>query len=159
MTTLLTGLGLAPLGMAPCGLGSPASSDALTAAVGAYGALSSVAIDPLSRDYALDVNDQEYAMGSSAQRVWICLATLKGSRRNALQWGLGAPSHITDSVVNDTREAVRLALLPCTTDGSVELIGVVVELDPTRPTTLYAGITWRDRASTALPVTFRQQLT
>ncbi|MFA4900976.1 MAG: hypothetical protein WC563_15765 [Brevundimonas sp.] len=159
MSTTLAGLGFAPLGMAPCGLGSPASSDALTAAIGAYGALSSIAIDPLSRDYLLDVNGQEYAMGSSAQRVWMCLATLKGSRRNALQWGLGAPSHITESIVNDTREAVRLALLPCTSDGSVELIDVVVETDPVRPTVLYAGVTWRDRASTSPPVTFRQQLT
>jgi hypothetical protein len=155
MSTTITGFGIAPLGIAPLGLGSPASSDALT--LTNYGALISMAIDPVTRDYMLDANGQEYDMGSSGQRVWMCLATLKGSRRNQLAWGLGVPTHLGDSALSDTREAVRVALLPCTSDGSIEVIDTQIEVDPQKPTTLYALVTWRDRTTTASPVIFRTQ--
>lgn len=152
----MTGFGISPAGTAVAGVGLPSASSQLCSTgwqKSTTGAVSSVNIDSTARDITLDDYGSEEGMSDTAQRVYLCLQTLRGSRVSFQPFGFRAPPKITDDVLTLTREAVRLAMLPVTEDGSAELIDVTVGADGTR---LYALVTWRDTRRNTTPTTRAQ---
>lgn len=141
---MTTGFGFSPAGSSPAGVGLPVSSPALVDAgfsQSTTGAVSSIKIDPDTRDFAVDAMGSEEGMSDTAQRVWLCIRNLRGSRMSSPTFGFKAPPKITNDVRKEVHEAVRLAMLPVTSDGSVSIEGVEVETQGTR---IFALVTWRD---------------
>jgi len=141
MTTIGVG---SPFGTSPAGIGMPVTSPALAKAgygLSTTGAVSSVNIDCETHDYTFDVNGSEEGMSDTAQRVFLCLSTLKGSRLSFQTFGFSRPTKITDKVNNEVYELVRVAMKPVTDDGSAVLKRVQTTTEGTR---VYALVEWED---------------
>lgn len=140
----MPGFGFSPAGTSPAGVGLPVTSPALVDAgfsQSTTGAVSSLNIDSESRDFTVDSLGSEEGMSDTAQRVFLCMRTLRGIRPTFANFGFKGPPKITDDVRTQVKEAVRLALQPVLTDGSAELQSVETESEGTR---IFALIKWRD---------------
>lgn len=150
---MTVGFGFSPAGSSPAGTGLPVSSAALVDAgfsQSTTGAVSSVAINPETRDFDVDAMGSEEGMSDTAQRVFLCMRTMRGERVSFASFGFAAPKRITADVQREVAEAVRVAMLPVTSDGSATLVDVAVEVEGTR---VFALITWRDERTNALSTT------
>jgi hypothetical protein len=145
---MTTGAGLAPFGTAPAGVGLPVSSPALAAAgygLSTTGAVSSIEIDPVTRDTVFDAYGSETGMADTAQRVWMLCETVQGSRANYPTSGLAKPLKAGgDDLVLVVEGLFRQALAPVVDDGSITIDSVTVETDPLRPTYVYALVEWTE---------------
>lgn len=143
------GFGFDKAGQAPAGLGTPIEGLSVTyTGFGASttGAVSSLKIDPVTRDYVFDEKGTEQGMNDSEQRVWCCLQTMAQSRVGFPNDGLALPKAIGDNIRTEIEEAIRVALRPVLDDGSITLASVEVEAVGTK---VFAAVKWRDtRTST-----------
>jgi hypothetical protein len=122
----------------------PVESPALVAAgyhTSTTGAVSSTEFDPRTGDVVLDANGSETGMSDTAQRVYFCLKTIRGSRISTQEFGLTPPASANDTIQPEVYEFVRVALQPVITDRSVRLDSVDVEVNGT---SVYALVTWTD---------------
>lgn len=141
---MTTGAGLSPAGLAPAGIGLPDTSHSLAATgygKSTTGAVSSIKLDYRTLDSVHDAWGNETGISDTEQRVALCLRTVRGSRLSFLASGFAPPTKVTDQVRREVQEAVRLALLPVTSDGSAALVAVTVE---PHATSVWALVTWRD---------------
>lgn len=136
------GAGFATAGTSPAGVGVTA----LTQQLAAYeqsttGAVSSIQIDPETRDYVYDSYGSESPMSDTGQRVLLCIQTTLGSRIGDLTFGFEPPTKIPSDLSVHVEEALRTALAPVLSDDSATLVGVRTESNGTRAN---AVVTWRD---------------
>ena len=147
------GFGFDKAGVAPAGLGTPVPCLSLTYygyQVSSTGAVSSLQIDPSTRDYVFDEKGSELGMNDTEQRVWCCLQTMAQSRVGYADEGLKLPKAIGENIKTEIEEAVRVALKPVLDDGSITLLSVVVESENTK---VLAAVTWRDTRTSRETVT------
>lgn len=144
------GLGLSPLGTSPAGIGSSTPSGPLYQATkwqkSTTGAVSSVEIDPVTRDVVHDANGSENGMSDAAQRVWMLCEMTQGSRANWPRDGFARPEKIDSAGFSrDVEDSFRNALAPMVLDGTITIDSFTIEIDPTTPTRGYALVKWTDR--------------
>ena len=113
------------LGTTPAGLGTPTATGALYAA-GSWsksttGAVSSVQIDPVTRDIVHDANGSEEGMTDTGQRIWLLCKTTLGSRANFQQDGFQRPDRIGGDFARVVTDAFAQALAPVVNDGSARI--------------------------------------
>lgn len=102
----MAGLGSAPVGIFPFGLGTP-----VEAAVPTTGTPGSRYLNPSSGDYEIDSTTGGMAqMPPVRQRVLLALKTLRGSSSVLSDFGLRLPRKIDQSIDARMRDAVRVAL-------------------------------------------------
>lgn len=152
------GCGTSAHGTSPMGFGAPTVSGVLApegSGRTVTGAVAAVEIDPITRDFVVDsTTGSESSMPATDQRVYLCLATLKGTRTSYESEGLATPQAINGDMTNQVQELVRLAMAPVLNDGSATLDTVIVESDNNR---LFAAVTWTDVA-TGIQQPTRQQI-
>lgn len=148
----MPGCGFDAFGSAPAGLGTPVASPALALSgyqLSTTGAVSSVNVDPTTRDYTFDSYGNDEGMSDTGQRVFVLMATLADSRL-ANSDGFHVPQKADSSASATIAREVKRVLAPCIDDHTIELIDVSVERDETIPTNVYAIIRWRDVRTSAL---------
>ena len=136
------------LGTTPAGLGTPTATGALYAA-GSWsksttGAVSSVQIDPVTRDIVHDANGSEEGMTDTGQRIWLLCKTTLGSRANFQQDGFQRPDRIGGDFERVVTDAFAQALAPVVNDGSARIDSITIEIDPNFPTSGFALVRWFD---------------
>lgn len=145
----MSGLGLSPLGTSPAGIGSQVANGPLYLVTAwqksSTGAVSSVQIDPRTRDVVHDANGSEQGMSDAAQRVWMLCSMTQGSRANWPKDGFSRPESIGGDFARLTEDSFRNALSPMILDGTITLDSFTIEIDPSTPTRGYALVTWTDR--------------
>lgn len=145
----MSGLGLSPLGTSPAGIGSQVANGPLYQSTAwqksTTGAVSSVQIDPRTRDVVHDAQGSEQGMSDAAQRVWMLCQTTQGSRANWPKDGFARPESIGGDFARLTEDAFRNALAPMILDGTITIDSFTIEIDPATPTRGYALVTWTDR--------------
>ena len=139
---------ISALGTTPAGLGTPVVNGPLYAASSwsksSTGAVSSVEIDPVTRDTVHDANGSEEGMGDTAQRIWMLCKMTQGSRANFPTDGFDQPGHIGGDFERVVTDAFTQALAPVVNDGSARIESITVETDANYPTRGYALVTWFD---------------
>lgn len=124
------GAGLYPIGTAYAGLsGLPATVDEPGPAAG------SAFVDQ-NGDYQVDGTGDIVKTTPTAQRAMLLLRTVIGSIPSQPSLGLNPPTAIDATFDYTMRRAVESALLPMTSDGSIE----IVKVDITRPLHFRASI-------------------
>lgn len=153
----VVGFGLSTCGIAPAGLGSPAKNLRLVApgyTQSLAGGVSSVMIDQRTRDYVYDAYGNETGMSDTAQRVFMCLKTVAGSRVGFQTFGLSVPKTIDSRLQSVIEQNVRLALAPVLDDGSITLDKV----DATSTGTTAIAVVWWTDSRTRTSQTTRTPL-
>lgn len=117
-------------------------------------AVSSVEIDPLTKDVVVGSDGNEEGMTDSAQRVYILTRNTLGSRANFPEEGLEKPKGLDSSTERFVDSAFRRALQPVLDDGTIRIESITVE---TEGTVCYAEVRWVD-LKTQIPGTTRQPL-
>lgn len=145
----MPGLGLSLLGLSPAGIGSQVANGPLYLVTAwqksSTGAVSSVEIDPRTRDVVHDTNGSENGMSDAAQRVWMLCMLTAGSRANWPRDGFERPERIGDDFQRIVEDAFRQALDPAVSDGSITIDDVSIETSETYPNRGYALVRWTDR--------------
>lgn len=125
------GIGIAPSGTSPAGVGAPVTTGPLAKTgwqMSSTGAVSSVEIDPNTKDYVFDpTTGSEEGMGDIEQRVWLLCQTRRGSRTNYQDSGLATPRRITPNLKQQVEAEFKLALAPAIEDGSILIKSIEVE--------------------------------
>jgi phage gp46-like protein len=143
------GFGLCPCGEVPGGYGEPAFVSALVAPSPADARY----IDPLARDYVLDVNGNLETMSSVAQQVYLALLTTQGSAAiNTLGSALRNQATIGSNFQQLAQEQVASALSTLIKSGTVSLLSVSASLFP-NDAGLNLTVTWLDNTTSSINTT------
>lgn len=117
--------------------------------------VSSVEVDPSTRDVVVGSDGNEDGMTDAAQRVYFLTRTTLGSRANFPDDGMERPKGLDSSSTQRFVEAAfRKALKPVLDDGTIRIESVTIETDGT---VCYAEVKWIDLRTQAPGMT-RQPL-
>lgn len=141
----ITGAGQASAGVTAFGIGDPDTNTQLvgpgyTQSEG--GCVSSVKIEWGTKDFVYDSYGNEMPMSDTAQRIYMCMRTTKGSRVNFQGFGLETPQTIVGSrIQREVERYVKAACKPVTSDGSATITDVEVDSEGNQ---VIAVIRWTD---------------
>jgi hypothetical protein len=102
-------------------------------------------IDPDTRDYAFDEDGRTIGMSGVRQRVYLALATVRGSSAVAsLGQGYTSIQRIGDNTTAQIENEINLALADLIADGSITLLSISIRRDTTITSRLSIVVQWRD---------------
>lgn len=140
----MIGVGKAPVGKAPAGLGVPdaAPSNAGTSLVDARGVQQSTRlVDPVTGQYVIDERGRYVGVSAVAQRVQLALTTTIGSA-SVYTLGIDAPGGVIgNNFVSRRRASILQALAGLVKENTIEVVDVIVDTS-VRP--IYTQVRWRD---------------
>lgn len=119
------GLGNAPLGSTPFGLGTTANGPVPPAR-----RILAPYIDPRTGDAIVAQDGELEAMPVNRQRVMLSCLTQFGSSAAMQDWGARLPDRIDEGFADDVRSEISRALQFMVDDGSITVDGVFTETTP-----------------------------
>jgi len=153
------GAGISPAGSSPAGYGSISVSAAFSPQSHGYaetGAVSSLKINPGTKDISFDDNGSEEGMGDEGQLVLMLLGNELGSRDIASEEGFSHPAAVSGDYERELYAAVRKALMPAIETNWIELLSVDAMRDDRYPDSVYAVIRWRSVRSDRVETTTKK---
>jgi hypothetical protein len=154
MATNNLGLGAAPLGVTPMGFGAPATATSLCNNIleDNYSVKKDARyIDPLTKDYKIDVNGVTEGMSSVAQQVYLALVSYRNSTSVP---GLGSSlsdiktynkNTITSLVTDKVKQALKTLI-----DSKTISLGSVSVLQFPNKVALQVTVSWTDLSTNTL---------
>lgn len=136
----MAGLGSAPLGSSPLGLGTPASATSPAQPATDEALL----IDARTRRYVVGADGNLVRTTRAGQLVYLALFTEFGSSAQADLGLFPDPRVITDDIVTQMQDRVNRALKPLVTQGLIEILSVIVTRSKRVTTRMERRVVWRD---------------
>lgn len=155
MSSPTLGFGTCPLGTAPFGYGSPATTDVDQAKIflkadGTQG--DAALINPRTRDYVLDARGRKVGWSALEQKVYLALVNQLGSAADLLM-GIDLPSGVvTADLAQRNEQAVKAALKSLTDTNQIQIVSVTTTF--LAPTATQIETKWRDVTTGAVRSTF-----